>query len=157
MRFLLEDKCWSLDDPLFPATKVGQDVQRRFRAEGLDRRRWNNAGPIRAIFRRAFVAAGLPYFHPHSLRKTLAQLGERLCHTPEEFKAWSQNLGHEKVMTTFSSYGAVAPNRQGEILGKLSMASTDRIKQADVAQLYHLLEEVGRRLPATSASNPENE
>ena len=33
-----------------------------------------------------------------------------------EFKAWSQNLGHEKVPTTFLNYGSVACDRQGEIL-----------------------------------------
>jgi hypothetical protein len=26
-----------------------------------------------------------------------------MCRTPEELKAWSQNLGHEDVMTTFRS------------------------------------------------------
>jgi hypothetical protein len=34
--------------------------------------------------------------------------------------AWSQNLGHEKVLTTFTSYGAVACGRQGEILRGLA-------------------------------------
>jgi integrase/recombinase XerD len=61
----------------------------------------------------------LAYFNPHSFRKTLVQLGERLCRTPEQFKAWSQNLGHEKVLTTFSSYGAVGRERQREILSEL--------------------------------------
>ena len=41
----------------------------------LDRKHWSNAGPIRAIFKEAFSAAGLPYFNPHSFRKTLALLG----------------------------------------------------------------------------------
>jgi hypothetical protein len=36
--------------------------------------------------------------------------------SPEEFKAWSQNLGHEQVLTTFMSYGKVAIERQGEII-----------------------------------------
>ena len=44
-----------------------------------------------------FEQAGLPYFNPHSFRKTLVQLGETTCQSPEEFKAWSQNLGHEGV------------------------------------------------------------
>jgi integrase/recombinase XerD len=66
------------------------------------------------------VGAGLPYFNPHSFRKTLAQLGEKLCRTPEQFKAWSQNLGHEKVLTTFSSYGEVAVERQREIIRELA-------------------------------------
>lgn len=148
--FLREDMLWGLDDPLFPATKVGHDDNRQFTAIGLDRCHWSNAGPIRAVFKRAFVAAGLPYFHPHSLRKTLAQLGERLCRTPEEFKAWSQNLGHEKVITTFTSYGEVAPNRQAEILGGLG--GTDGVAASDVADLSRLLQRVASRLPTGSSS-----
>jgi hypothetical protein len=31
----------------------------------------------------------------------------RLSGNPEEFKAWSQNLGHDGVLTTFSSYGPI--------------------------------------------------
>src|SRR5258708_1625875 len=34
-------------------------------------------------------------------------------------KAWSQNLGHESVLTTFSSYGDVARHRQAEIIRAL--------------------------------------
>jgi hypothetical protein len=30
----------------------------------------------------------------------LARLGERLCRTPEEWKAWSQNYAHESEATT---------------------------------------------------------
>ncbi len=33
---------------------------------------------------------------------------------------WSQNLGHEKVLTTFLSYGAVECRRQGEIIHGLA-------------------------------------
>ena len=40
----------------------------------------------------------------------------RLARTPEEFKAWSQNLGHGQVMTTFASYGTVSWHRQAEIM-----------------------------------------
>ena len=90
------------------------DEDHCFRADGLSRSAWSNATPIRNIFKEAFTAAGLPYANPHSVRKTLAQLGERLCRTAEEFKAWSQNLGHEQVLTTFSSYGQVARERQAE-------------------------------------------
>jgi integrase/recombinase XerD len=83
---------------------------------GIERKHWSNATPIRGIFREAFNAAGLPYFNPHSLRNTLVQFGETVCKTPEEFKAWSQNLGHEKALMTFCSYGEVASARQGEII-----------------------------------------
>ena len=92
----------------------------RFEPAGLSRKHWSSASPIRAIFKEAFAAAGLPYFNPHSFRKTLALLGGRICKTPEEYKAWSQNLGHEHVLTTFSSYGDVSTYRQVEIIRAFS-------------------------------------
>lgn len=114
--FLDKEKHWGPDDPLFPATRVEPSASLSFVAVGLDRRHWSSASPIRSIFKAAFAAAGLPYFNPHSFRKTLVTLGQRLLQTPEQFKAWSQNLGHEQVLTTFSSYGPVAPARQAEII-----------------------------------------
>ena len=113
---LRTDKLWGLDDPLFPATKVAVCDNLRFGAVGLDRKHWSSAGPIRIIFKASFAAAGLPYFNPHSFRKTLALLGGQKCKTPEEYKAWAQNLGHEDVLTTFRSYGDVSGYRQAEIM-----------------------------------------
>jgi integrase len=107
------------DDSLFPATRVGRCEDRGFQAEGLSRQAWRTAEPIRQIFRAAFSAAGLPYANPHSFRSTLVRLGERLCRTPEEWKAWSQNLGHESEATTFVGYGHVPPHRQAEIIRAL--------------------------------------
>jgi integrase len=120
--YLKIEKLWGNDDPLFPATRVEVGACRKFEVTGLTRAHWSNANPIRKIFREAFAGAGLPYFNPHSLRKTIAQLGEEVCKTPEEFKAWSQNLGHEKVLTTFLSYGNVACNRQGDIIRGLAIS-----------------------------------
>lgn len=118
--FLREHNTWGNDDPLFPATLVRVGPARQFEAHGFEKRHWHNAAPIRAIFRASFVAMGLPYFNPHSFRNTLARLGQEVCRTPEEFKAWSQNLGHEKPLTTFLSYGEIECHRQGEIIGRLS-------------------------------------
>jgi integrase/recombinase XerD len=120
VNYLRQEKLWSVDDPLFPATKIGVGSSRHFEVLGLDRKHWGSAGPVRKIFKDAFTGTGLPYFNPHSFRKTLAQLGEKLCRTPEQFKAWSQNLGHEKVLTTFSNYGEVAAERQREIIRELA-------------------------------------
>lgn len=118
--YLRQQKLWGNDDPLFPATRIELGETRHFEAAGIDRKSWSTASPIRAIFKQAFEEAGLPYFNPHSFRRTLAQLGETMCKTPEEFKAWSQNLGHEGVLTTFYSYGSVAERRQGEIIKELA-------------------------------------
>jgi integrase len=122
--YLRQEKLWGLDDPLFPATKIKIGDSRHFEASGLDRKHWSSAGPIRTIFKDAFAAAGLPYFNPHSFRKTLALLGGQICKSPEEYKAWSQNLGHENVLTTFSSYGDVAGYRQAEIIRSLGINQT---------------------------------
>lgn len=107
---------WGEDDPLFPKTLVGLGDQGGFQAVGLAREHWSGTGPIRTIYKQAFAAAGLPYFNPHCFRDALVQLGERICTTPEQFKAWSQNLGHEKVLTTFMSYGKVSATKQAELI-----------------------------------------
>jgi integrase len=119
--YLREEKLWGNDDPLFPATKIALGPDCQFKATGLTKNHWSNASPIRKIFREAFSRAGLPYFNPHSFRNTLVQIGEEVCKTPEDFKSWSQNLGHEKVLTTFLSYGEVGYRRQGEIIKGLSL------------------------------------
>jgi integrase len=114
--YLRDEKLWGNDDPLFPSTRVAVGPSLQFEAAGLERTHWRTTTPIRTIFHDAFTTAGLPYFNPHSFRNTLVQLGQEVCKTPEQFKAWSQNLGHEKVLTTFLSYGEVACQRQGEII-----------------------------------------
>jgi integrase len=118
--YLRGDKLWGNDDPLFPATQVALGPDHQFVVSGLQRGHWNSASPIRTIFREAFVRAGLRYFNPHSFRNTLVRLGQNACRTPEQFKAWSQNLGHEGVLTTFLSYGEVPCDRQGEIIRQLA-------------------------------------
>ncbi len=42
---------------------------------------------------------------------------EDVCTTAAQIKAWSQNLGHENVATTLTSYGKIDPARQGELVG----------------------------------------
>ncbi|MBU1547279.1 MAG: transketolase, partial [Proteobacteria bacterium] len=44
---------------------------------------------------------------------------------------WSQNLGHEKVLTTFLSYGEVACQRQGEIIRGLGTGQPGAPSGAD--------------------------
>jgi integrase/recombinase XerD len=119
VRYLREELLWGNDDPLFPKTNVIVGEDRSFKAEGLMREHWSTASPICTIFKDSFEAAGLPYFNPHSFRNTLVRLGQTVCQSPEVFKAWSQNLGHEGVLTTFYSYGEVQEHRQGEIFKQL--------------------------------------
>jgi integrase len=121
--FLTKERMFGPDDPLFPATKVKVGGGGLFESAGLDRVTWRNATAIRKIFRKAFETAGLTYYNPHSFRKTLGALGEKICTTPEAMKAWSQNLSHESVLTTFTSYGTVRQGRQAEILNDLNRSA----------------------------------
>jgi integrase len=134
---------WGDDDPLFPPTQIGLGVNGGFVPVGFRRDGWHGAGPVREIFRAAFEAAGLPYFNPHSFRDTLVQLGEKTCPTIEAFKAWSQNLGHDRVMTTLTSYGAVAPHRQAELIrGMGAIKPADAIDAAMVAKVMAVMRQV---------------
>ena len=131
--FLQAELLFGLNDPLFPKTEVKPNASRVFEPVGLSREHWSNASPIRGIFKDAFERAGLPYFNPHSFRNTLVRLGETACRSPEEFKAWSQNLGHEGVLTTFYSYGEVQPSRQSEIFNALR-SPRDQAQGQNVAE-----------------------
>jgi len=113
---LREQHLWGPDDPLFPATAMGLDESGAFQPQGLARHGWASSGPIRDVFRRSFEAAGLSYFNPHSFRSMLVRHAMTLDLSPEEMKAWSQNLGHSDVLTTFTSYGTVPPHRQSELI-----------------------------------------
>lgn len=83
---------------------------------GLLRNPWASSEPVREAFRRAFEAANLPYCNPHSLRTMMIRHATSLNLTPEQMKAWSQNLGHADVLTTLTSYGSVPVHRQGELI-----------------------------------------
>ena len=54
------------------------------------------------------------------------------CTTPEAFKAWSQNLGHEHVLTTLTSYGTVAPYRQAELIRSLGKSAPANATNSDL-------------------------
>lgn len=119
MAYLRQEKLFGMDDPIFPKPAVGIGAAGGFEVQGLSREHWQTASAMRGIFREAFETAGLRYYHPHLFRHTLVALGQTLCQTPEQFKAWSQNLGHDGVMTTFTSYGSLSTQRQGEVLKSL--------------------------------------
>lgn len=126
------------DAPLFPKTKMSQGSDNNFQAAGLSHEHWKSAAAIRQVFKKAFLLAELPNFNPHSFRNTLAALGESMCQSAEEFKAWSQNLGHEGVLTTFYSYGEVQEGRQADIFKQLKEPRLNTVS-ADVAELAKAL------------------
>ena len=139
---LRTDQLRGPDDAVFPSTAMALGVGGGLHVAGLLRDHWKNAGPVRRIFRAAFEAAGLHYFHPHSFRHLIARIGQERCRTPEEMKAWSQNLGHEQMLTTFTSYGRVEDHRQGEIVKALGRPTSN---STNLKELFEVVEQLKRR------------
>lgn len=133
---LREQHLWGPNDPLFPATLMGLSESGDFQPQGLARHGWASSGPIRDIFRRAFESAALPYHNPHSFRDMLVRHAMSLDLTPEVMKAWSQNLGHSDVLTTFTSYGSVPQHRQRELIRASRPGSRrDLLDDPDILEL----------------------
>ena len=134
VQYLRSQKGWGDEDPLFPRTKVAPNADREFAAAGLEREHWSSTSRIRTIFETAFERTGLPYYHPHLFRKTLVSHAEQCCRTPEQLKAWSQNLGHDSVTTTLRSYGAVSAGRQAQIMRDLGSPQNSEDIDTDVVR-----------------------
>lgn len=113
------------NDPVFPRTTVRQGEDMPFQVAGFEPTHWSDASPVRTIFKEAFGRAGLPYFPPHSFRHTLGHLMQTACRTPEQIKAWSQNLGHDNIATTLTSYGTIDPHRQGDVIAGISLEARE--------------------------------
>ena len=139
---LERDHLWGRDDPLFPATQLGQNSNGDFTAVGILRNGWRSTQPINAIFRHGFEGAGLPYFNPHSFRDMLVRHAMTLDLSAEAMKAWSQNLGHNDVMTTFTSYGTVPAHRQGELIRGQGSATQGTAGRDHIAALETLLSDL---------------
>lgn len=141
VRFLREDLLWSGDDPLFPRTRVTVGTEHQFSWGGLDRAHWQTPDPVRKICKRAFAAANLPYYSPHTFRTTITRLGEAICRSPEKMKAWSQNLGHEDVQVTLKAYGRVSVQRQAELITGDRQHSNEYVAAASLTRGAQLLDD----------------
>ena len=79
-----------------------------------------SASAIDAVFATASSNIGLS-FTPHSARHMLARLGDQLCHTPEQRKAWSLNLGHSSEKVTWTHYGRVTNERKAAVFADFAV------------------------------------
>ena len=119
-------------DPLFPATEIVQDQYHLFETGGLSRAHWSNATPIRPSSRRPSPTPGWPMPIPIPFARRWPSSASACAGPAEEFKAWSQNLGHEQVLTTFSSYGQVGADRQAELIRRLGQRRETSAPKAEM-------------------------
>lgn len=122
--FLRDEKLFGPEDALFPKARVGVLEGQGFANLGLARTGFANAAKLNKIIRAAFAAVQMPEYTPHAFRKTLTHLGSELCKGPEQFKAWSKNLGHENVATTINSYLPVTTERQMQLIREMELVSS---------------------------------
>ena len=124
--YLTNERHFGPSDPLFPRNRVSQALNGySFEVKEVEPVFWGGGNSIREILKARSAEAGLPYFNPHSYRHAACQLGLKGARTPEEFKALSQNFGHEEVMTTLKSYGTLDQERVGEVIAGIDF-SEDR-------------------------------
>jgi integrase/recombinase XerD len=116
VNLLRNELLWGNDDPLFPKTATTLDSDNCFIANGLLREFWTSATPVRDVFKAAFQSAGLPYYSPHTFRHMLVQVAYQRELTHAQLKAWSQNLGHEGLLTTLTSYGTLPKEEQKRLI-----------------------------------------
>jgi integrase/recombinase XerD len=141
VNLLRNELLWGNDDPLFPKTAMTLDSDNCFIANGLLREFWTSATPVRDIFKVAFQGAGLPYYSPHTFRHMLVQVAYQRELTHAQLKAWSQNLGHEGLLTTLTSYGTLPLEEQGRLIQQSATVDSDVLQQA--AQLINSIKKQG--------------
>jgi site-specific recombinase XerD len=129
---------WTDANPLFPKSELA--IPHGSSVSGLSRDHWRDTEAARRVCRRAFAAAALPYYSPQAIRRTVVRLGEQRCRTAEEFKAWSQNVGHEDTLTSFRNYGEVPLQRQAELIQGL-IEETGKGPDANAVMLAELVAE----------------
>jgi len=147
--YLEREKEFKASYPIFPATKkeVGK-VNLGFYSNGeVEPIFWKSTTSVRKVFEKRFKQAGVVYHHPHTFRNLLVCEISQLPLTEKEKKAFSQNLGHENVGTTFGSYGYghIDPMKQVQIIREISF---NNLNSKDVANLSkdELLKLVAQRM-----------
>jgi hypothetical protein len=106
-------------DPLFPRSKRQVGTRFSFTYDGLDPHPWQSVQAPRRIVNRAFEQVGCPAYGPHAFRHMIVQEGNRIALTPEEVKAWSQNIGHSDVRTSQNSYGTLTKEQQTSVIERM--------------------------------------
>lgn len=116
---LRQERLFGPNDALFPKTRIAP-VDGRFTPVGLQRTPYADASRLRDSVKAAFETVDLPKFAPHCFRRTLVTLANEYCKTPEQFKAWSLNLGHDDIATTLYAYCPVSTGRQRELIKRMT-------------------------------------
>ncbi len=128
--YLEKEKKFQPNDPIFPATKIenGKDNISYYNTGEVEAKFLKSSTSLRKIFEKRFKQFGIQYYHPHTFRHFVIKEMSKFPMTKEEEKAYSQNMGHENVGTTFGSYGYghIEEKRQIEIIRNIDFEGRKR-------------------------------
>lgn len=118
VKHLRETLMFGPEDPIFPKPKMVVGNKGGFQVQGLSRDMYKSANALRLIIGQAFENSGVLKYPPHAFRKTITKWAQGVYTSPEAIKAFSQNLGHESVITTIDSYCPVSNDEQRRLIKK---------------------------------------
>jgi integrase len=123
-------------DALFPPVSAldGLTAKRRQRLSQIEPMKTSLA--VTEAFRVASETCDLNYM-PHSNRHCLAALGDLLCRTSDQTKAWSKNLGHSSVKITKTHYGMLTETLKREVFENFSTNDLLTDDEKDLMLDYH--------------------
>lgn len=126
--YLKEEKLFDVAKPLFPASNVEllSETEHTYIVNGVTNEFWKNASPMRKVFKNRAEQMKLEYFSPHKFRHFAISQANKYAYGAEQMKAISQNVGHERLSTTFYGYGAVDPYRVSDIIGNMDFGNKEK-------------------------------
>ncbi|MBT0958210.1 site-specific integrase [Alphaproteobacteria bacterium KMM 3653] len=95
---------------------------------------------VTSAFRGASAAVGKA-FSPHSAKHCIGKLGQQRCRTPQQFRAWSLNMGHESVAITQEYYDKMSEGQVLELIEETrqpeSVVADQSIADMELMLRYH--------------------
>jgi len=128
VKLLKEEHNFTDKDPLFPKIQTTSN-QFKFEKDGFKKEFIKQPDEIRKELARQFKNANLEYHTPHTIRHSLTNLFMGFDLTPEQLKAFSQNLSHKSLATTLNTYYQVHEFRQDQIIEELDIEHLKKIKK----------------------------
>lgn len=120
------------DDPLFPTAPFRPWF-------GFNKVEFNflkTAALVRKVIKTATAVAGVPYFKPHAIRSVVARLFDDWACSLKEWRAFSQNLSHEHVGTTFKFYANLEDDAKRKIFAQIRERQKNPIDR-EIAERFH--------------------
>ena len=136
--YLIKEKLFGNEDPLFPKSKqIQTNDSFNFNYDSVSNEFWQSNSAIRTIFVQRAKNANIKPFSPHKYRHLSIKSAFDKCQNAKEIKAVSRHFGHEDISTTIQVYGNYNPDELTEILESID-SNNNEISTEDIELLNQL-------------------